>query len=113
VKGFPADPGGPLGPWLKRVNATVAMVRVGDSREAVEDALGPPDEVRTGGVGPSAAFQDLMEDVAGGPTLVQYGSKAEVEAVLVYKDPYRSRRRYIFVVNAGHVTDIHQEAVVE
>ena len=111
MKGFPSNPPGPLGSMYKRVNQAVAAVRVGDSRQALIGALGEPDEVRRGQPGAGAALQALMENLAGGPTAIQYGSDHPFEEILVFTDPYRPRNRYVFGIDRGTITSIWKESV--
>jgi hypothetical protein len=86
MKGFPDRVDGPLGPWFKKVHEAVASVNVGDPREAVIECLGPPHEVR-------------HHAVSAG----QYGDKTPLPETLVYHDPYRPRRYYLFGIRAGVV----------
>jgi hypothetical protein len=111
MKGFPERPDGPVGPWLRRVNDAVALVSEGMSREAVVELLGVPDDIQVGGNDPSAPIQEAMEQLAGGPTLIQYGSTQKVEAVLSYNDPYRPRRRYRVVIRGGVVSSVQQHTL--
>ena len=113
MKGFPTKPTGPMGPLYKRVNEAVAAVRVGDSRQALLNALGDPNEVRTGQPGSGAALQALMENVAGGPTEIQYGSSHAFEEILVFRDPYRPRHRYMFGIDRGIITSVWRETVAD
>ena len=104
MKGCPDEVSGPMGPWLRKVRDRVALVRMGSGRSALIDLLGEPDEVRPDGRGPAAQLQETLEGIAGGPTLIQIGDTAEYEEILVFRDPYRPRRRYAFAFQAGVVT---------
>lgn len=109
MKGLPDNVDGPLGPWLKKVREAVASVGVGDSRERVIERLGLPDEVRHDSVSAAGALQGLLDDVAGGRTLIGYGDNVPIPEILVYIDPYRPRRRYLFGIRAGIVDSTWQE----
>jgi len=111
MKGFPERVDEPLGPWFKKVRETVASVRVGDPRERVVECLGPPDDVRHDAVSTGGQLQSLLENVAGGETAIQYGDKVPFPETLVYRDPYRPRRRYAFGMRDGVVHAMWQETV--
>lgn len=109
MEGFTNLVEGSLGPPLNKVRAAVARVRVGDSRERLIECLGPPDEVRLGAVSAGGRLQGLLENVAGGDTRIRYGDKRPLEETLVYRDPFRPRRSYLFGIRAGVVQTIWQE----
>jgi hypothetical protein len=109
VKGFPENVDGPLGPWFKRVREAVAQVRAGAPRDQVIAQLGPPDEVRRDATSAGGQLQDLVENVAGGPTAMRYGDKVPVPETLVYRDPYRPRKRYLFGLRDGVVYSSWEE----
>ncbi len=109
MKGFPTKPPGPPGPWLSKVNQAIAGVSVGLTRAEVEGLLGPADELRENAAHPSEPLQALMEELADGPTSMRYGAVGSVELVLLYRDPYRPRRRYHVVFSAGRVVEVHRE----
>lgn len=111
MKGFPQHVDGPLGPWFKKVRAAVAVVRVGDSRERVVDVLGVPDEIQHDAVSAGGQLQGLLENVAGGDTAIRYGDKEPFPETLVYRDPYRPRKRYAFGMRDGAVSAMWQETV--
>jgi len=103
MKGFPLKPEGPMGPWYKKVNDLVAQTRQGDSKARLIELLGPPEVTVSGANSSPQHLQNIMEDVAGGPTLIQYGSKENYDEVLDYKDPFRPRVHYIFGMKGGEV----------
>ena len=109
MKGFPSRVDGPLGPWHKKVNQAVAGVRVGDAREKVIECLGAPDEVLHDVVSAGGELQALLEQVAGGDTLIRYGEKDPLPETLVYRDPYRPKRRYLYGIRAGVVAAAWQD----
>lgn len=111
MKGFPERVDKPLGPWFKKVREAIASVEVGDSRERVVECLGPPDDVRHDAVSAGGQLQSLLENVAGGETLIQYGDKGPFPEVVVYCDPYRPRRCYAFGMRDGVVHAMWQETV--
>ena len=111
MKGFPERVDEPLGPWFRRVREAIASVSLGDSRERVLECLGPPDNVRHDAAGAGGQLQSLLENVAGGDTLIQCGNKDPFPETLVYCDPYRPRRRYAFGMRDGVVHAMWQETV--
>jgi len=111
MKGFPPRVDGPLGRWFKKVQAAVAAVSVGDSRERVVDLLGPPDEILHDAISAGGQLQGLIEGVAGGDTAIRYGDKEPFPETLVYADPYRPRKRYAFGMREGAVSTMWQETV--
>ena len=111
MKGFPDSVDEPLGPWFKKVREAVDSVRVGDSRERLVECLGAPDEVRQDAVSGGGQLQSLLENVAGGETLIQYGDKDPFPETLVYRDPYRPRRLYVFGLRDGMVYAQWQETI--
>ena len=111
VKDFPARVDGPLGPWFKKVREAVSQVQPGTPRAAVLEALGPPDAIGHNAQGAGGQLQELMENVAGGETLIRYGDKEPFTEVLLYRDPYRPRRWYAFGAREGVVDAAWQESV--
>ena len=109
MKGLPDDPTGPRGPLMLEVNNRLRSIEQGMSREEVEQILGPPDRIEMDALHPTSEAQQLMEQVAGGPTLIQYGSTERVEALLLYRDPYRPRRRYAIALEGDLVTSVTTE----
>jgi hypothetical protein len=94
-----------MGPWFAKVNAAVALVGVGDTAARLIDLLGPPDEVRRDAGGPGRQLQSMMQEVAGGPTSIQYGGSIAIPEVWVYRDPYRPRKRYAFGLRDGAISE--------
>ena len=111
MKGFPANVDEPLGPWFKRVRAAIATVRVGASRERVVDVLGPPDQVLHDAVSAGGQLQGLLDNLADGTTAIRYGDKEPFAETLVYRDPYRPRKRYAFGMRDGAVSAMWQETI--
>jgi hypothetical protein len=111
MKGLLFEPGSSKSQQYRMVREAVALVSVGWSVQKVIEALGEPD-VRGGAeLDSSHRFQELMSDVAGGDTLVRYGSERAVEEVLVYQDPVRPRRRYLFGIRGGTVCSRWEETL--
>jgi len=109
MKGLLFQPGCSRGQQYRLVRETIARVSVGSSVQHVIEVLGEPD--RRGGAeldGPHH-LQTLMTNVAGGETRIRYGSDRPVEEVLVYQDPFRPRRRYVFGVREGAVCSRWEE----
>jgi hypothetical protein len=111
MKGVPANVDEPLGPWFKKVRAAVATVSVGDSRERVVDVLGPPDEILRDAVSAGGQLQGLLDSLADGDTAIRYGDKNPFPETLVYRDPYRPRKRYAFGMRDGAVSAMWQETI--
>ncbi|MCE9556820.1 MAG: hypothetical protein K8T91_26020 [Planctomycetes bacterium] len=109
MKGFPDKCDGPLGPWMKLVREHVNQLVEGDTKARVLDLLGEPDVIRDGSNSPVKQLQEMMEDVAGGPTLIQYGSTESFDEILVYHDPCRPTCRYVFAISRGHISESWQE----
>jgi hypothetical protein len=109
MKGIVIEPGCSKGQQYRLVREAVARVPVGATVQGVIEVLGEPD-LRGGAEldGPHR-FQALMSHVAGGDTGVRYGNDDPVEEVLVYQDPVRPRRRYLFGIRAGAVSSRWQE----
>src|SRR5450756_1523192 len=109
MKGLLFQPGCSKGQQYRLVREAVARVSVGASVQHVIEVLGEPD-LRGGAEldGPHH-FQALMSDVAGGETRIQYGNDRPAEEVLVYQDPFRPRRRYLFGVREGAVCSRWEE----
>jgi hypothetical protein len=109
MKGIPFEPGCSKGQQYRLVRKAVARVPVGASVQHVIEVLGEPD-VRGGAeLDGSRHFKALMTGVAGGETLIRYGDDRPVEEVLVYQDPFRPRRRYLFGVRGGAVCSRWEE----
>jgi hypothetical protein len=112
MKGFPLQVDGPMGPWYRKVNEMVANVQVGDTKSRLVELLGEPDEIRGGTHHPGQALQELMENVAGGPTVLHYGSKDGYDEILVYRDPYRLPKSYVFAIGNSMIAAIWRETSV-
>ena len=109
MKGFPDEPIGPLGPLMLEINDRVRSIKRGMSRVELEQILGPPDRTERDAPHPTSAMQNLMEQISGGPTSIEYGSTEPVEALLFYRDPYRPRRRYAVALKGGFVSSVTTE----
>ena len=95
MKGFPPTVSGHRGQWYRKVNDAVASVLVGQSVEELIAVLGEPDE-RTRERSPSSELQETLSGLAGGSTSIRYrGATGEA---LVFIDPYRPGRRYLFTI---------------
>jgi len=109
MKDFPSSVDGPLGLWLKRVNAAVAQARQSHSRAELLDVLGVPDQIVTKSSNSMKQLQELMEGVAGGPTIIQYGDNSEYTEVLVFRDPYRPNVQYMFGMRGEQIVSMWRE----
>lgn len=102
MKGFPPIESGPRGPWYQKVNDAVASVRKGQSVEELIAMLGEPNE-RTREPSPASELQKTLSGLAGGSTSIRYGGTTG--ETLVFVDPYRPARRYLFVIVQGVVVE--------
>ena len=105
MKGFPASIDGPIGSWYQKVNQAVAGIDVGLPKIRLLELLGEPDQILAGNNHDGRWVQKLMENVAGGPTLISYGSKEDFDEILVYHDPYRTRISYHFAISDSIVDE--------
>ena len=111
MKGLLFEPGSSKGQQYRLVREAVARVLVGASVQNVIEVLGEPDTRGGAELDSSHHLQELMSDVAGGETLIRYGGDRPVEEVLVYQDPLRPRRRYLFGIRGGAVCSRWEETV--
>jgi hypothetical protein len=93
MKGFISQVDGPIGPWMKKVNAAIAAAQSIRSSAELEKLLGPPD-VR----------EDLEDDdrreTDDGPIVPSLPDE-----LWIYGDPYRPKRTYRFLISRGQVVN--------
>jgi len=111
VKGFESEVVGPKGEWYRKVRDRVSQVKHGWPEAKVVELLGEPDEIGDDSSNQSRHLQELMENVAGGPTLIAYGDKIPSDRILRYRDPFRPRKTYVFTIKNGAVRSIGEDTV--
>jgi hypothetical protein len=109
MKDCPANQDEPRGASYRRVNELIGGIPRVVSRQALIDRLGEPDEIREGQPNTPDEIQGLMNGLAGGESVIEWADPLGFEEILVYQDPYRPRRRYLFGVRNGSVTQRWQE----
>ncbi len=105
MKGFPTRPEGPLGPWYRKVNETVARAGTCTTATDLVELLGEPDAEEAAGdvVLPTQAMAALG-------SRLRFGEEG-AERVLTWIDPYRPARRYRFGIADGRVVGSWVETV--
>ncbi len=91
IKGCPAQVGGPLGPWYRKVNETVAQAQICTSGAKLRQLMGEPDETVL------IPDEDRRED-ATAPV-----DSRHPEVLWIYRDPYRPRMQYEFGISGDVV----------